>query len=96
MGSTRRCFTEEYKANAVALVLDEGRSVAETARNIDVHEMTLGRWVRNERESRDAQRPGDAPLTESERDELKRLRQENKAMKTENADLQMQVSFAKK
>ena len=96
MGSTRRCFTEEYKANAVALVLDEGRSVAETARNIDVHEMTLGRWVRNERESRDAQRPADAPLTESERDELKRLRQENKAMKTENADLQMQVSFAKK
>ena len=96
MGSTRRCFTEEYKANAVALVLDEGRSVAETARNIDVHEMTLGRWVRNERESRDAQRPADAPLTESERDELKRLRQENKAMKAENADLQMQVSFAKK
>ncbi|MEV0298412.1 transposase [Nocardia sp. NPDC050710] len=41
MGSTRRSFTEEYKAQAVAFVVDEGRPVAEVARNIGVHEMTL-------------------------------------------------------
>lgn len=96
MGSTRRSFTDEYKASAVAFVLDEGRPVAEVAKNIDVHEMTLGRWVKKERDAREAARPADAPLQESERVELIRLREENKNVKAENAQLQMQVSFAKK
>jgi transposase-like protein len=42
MGSTRRSFTEEYEAKAVTFVIDDHRSIAEVARNIDVHEMTLG------------------------------------------------------
>ncbi len=46
MGSTRRAFTEEYKAQAVAFVIDGGRSAAEVARNIGVHEMMLGKWMR--------------------------------------------------
>lgn len=96
MGSTRRSFTDEYKASAVGLVLDENRAVAEVARNLDVHEMTLGRWVRKERESREQAKPVDESLTETERAELIRLREENKAVKAENVQLQMQVSFAKK
>ena len=44
MGSTRRSYTPEYKAQSVAFVLDGGRPVAEVARNIGVHEMTLGKW----------------------------------------------------
>lgn len=96
MGSTRRSFTDEYKASAVSFVLDEGRPIAEVARNIDVHEMTLGKWVKKERDSREAAQPPDAPLNESERAELMRLREENKTVKAENAQLQMQASFAKK
>jgi transposase-like protein len=46
MGSTRRSFTEEYKSQAVAFVIDDHRPVAEVARNIGVHEMTLGKWVK--------------------------------------------------
>ena len=45
MGSTRRRFTEEYKDQAVAFVIEGNRSVADVARNIGVHEMTLGKWV---------------------------------------------------
>ena len=52
MGSTRRRFTEEYKEQAVAFVIDGGRSVADVARNIGVHEMTLGKWVKNARVAR--------------------------------------------
>ena len=67
MGSTRRAFTEEYKASAVEFVLNDGRSIAEVARNIDVHEMTLGKWVKKARAER-AEPAGS--LNEDERAEL--------------------------
>lgn len=86
MGSTRRSVTEEYKAQAVAFVIDDHRPVAEVARNIGVHEMTLGKWVKKAKDSGESV---DKPLDTSERAELERLR-------AENAELQMQVEFAKK
>lgn len=88
MGSTRRRFTEEYKAQAVAFVIDDHRSIAEVARNIGVHEMTLGKWVKKARDA-GAGDGSEKPLDASERAELERLR-------AENAELQMQVEFAKK
>lgn len=88
MGSTRRSFTEEYKAQAVAFVLVEGRPVAEVARNVGVHEMTLRNWVKKTKTS-GAQDPDDKGLDDSERAELERLR-------AENTELKMQVAFAKK
>jgi transposase len=95
MGSTRRSFTEEYKEEAVNFVVEGGRSVAEVARNIGVHEMTLGRWVRKAKDSR-AAAPADAALGESERLELIRLRDQAKDDKATIAELRMQVEFAKK
>lgn len=44
MGSTRRSFTDEYKAEAIGFVIDGGRPAVEVARNIGVHEVTLGKW----------------------------------------------------
>ena len=96
MGSTRRSFTGEYKEQAVAFVIDGNRSVADVARNIGVHEMTLGKWVKQARDARAKQVPADAPVNESERAELIRLRVELKDVRSENAELQMQVEFAKK
>ena len=96
MGSTRRRFTEEYKEQAVAFVIDGNRSIADVARNIGVHEMTLGKWVKSTREARAEQTPHDAPLSETERAELIRLRAESKADKSSIAELTMQVEFAKK
>jgi len=96
MGSTRRRFTEEYKAQAVAFVIDDHRPVAEVARNIGAHEMTLGKWVKKARDDAAGPRPVDAPLDEPERVELVRLRGELKDARAANAELQMQVEFAKK
>ena len=42
----RRKHSEEFKREAVKLVLDEGLSVAEAARNFGVHASVLGRWTR--------------------------------------------------
>ena len=96
MGSTRRSFTDEYKDEAVRFVTKGGRSIAEVARNIGVHEMTLGKWVKKAREAEQAATPASAPLNESERFELIRLRAECKDKDAENAELRMQVEFAKK
>lgn len=84
--ATRRQFTQEYKDNAVSLVLDSGRSIAEVARTIEVHEMTLGKWVKKAREN---DRSHDEGVSESEREELERLRKENPR-------LRMEAEFAKK
>jgi transposase len=94
MGSTRRSYTPEYKAHSVAFVIDGGRSVAEVARNIGVHEMTLGKWVRVARDAAESGRSPDVPLGESERAELVRLRAESKDDKSAIAELRMQVEFA--
>ena len=86
MGSTRRRFTEEYKQHAVRLVLDSGDSVAEIARSIGVHEMTLGKWVKKARnDGEESIRPFD----DDERAELERLRKEV-------VRLRMEAEFAKK
>jgi transposase-like protein len=60
MGSTRRSFTSEYKAQSVAFVIDGGRPVAEVARNIGVHEMTLGKWVKVARNAAESGKSPDA------------------------------------
>jgi transposase len=84
--ATRRNFTQEYKDQAVSLVLDSGRSIVDVAKSIGVHEMTLGKWVKKER---DTGRVPDSDLSEPERAELQRLRKEN-------AVLRMERDFAKK
>ncbi|MGH9208864.1 MAG: transposase [Acidimicrobiales bacterium] len=96
MGSTRRAFTPEYKEQAVAFVLDGGRPIAEVARNIGVHEMTLGKWVKIARDAVESGIPPDAPPTESERAELIRLRDKSRDDTSTIAELRMQVEFAKK
>lgn len=96
MGSTRRSFTEEYKAEAVNYVIDGGRSIAEVSRNIGCHEMTLGNWVKKARDARAAAVPADAPLDESDRFRLMRVEAELKDANATISELRMQVEFAKK
>ncbi|MGH3578155.1 MAG: transposase [Mycobacterium sp.] len=84
--ATRRRFTQDYKDQAVSLHLDSGRSIAEVARSIGVHEMTLGKWVKK---VKDSGRVQDKDLSETERVELERLRKDN-------AVLRMERDFAKK
>lgn len=74
MGSTRRSFTEEYKTSAVAFVIDEGRPIAEVARNIGVHEMTLGKWVRRERDAQEARQPADSTESRNPHESGKEIR----------------------
>ena len=45
MTRLRRSFTAEFKLEAASLVLDQGYSVPEASRSLDVGETVLRRWV---------------------------------------------------
>jgi transposase len=86
MGTTRRKFTQQYKDEAVALVLGSDRPVAEIAKSLGVSETSLGYWVKK---AKDAGEVTEKPLTISERAELEELRKKY-------AQAQMDLAFLKK
>jgi transposase-like protein len=43
---TRREFTAQYRAEVAAMVLELGKSRAEVARELDLNESLVGKWVR--------------------------------------------------
>jgi transposase-like protein len=67
----RRPFTDEFKQQAVRLVLDEGKSVSAVARELDLVASALGNWVKQAQADRSNGRTG---LTTAEREELVGLR----------------------
>jgi transposase len=77
---TRRNFTEDYKAGAVRLVLDEGRTVAAAASDLGLTESSLRNWVEHARADRTNGKTG---LTTAEREELARLRKELRIVQEE-------------
>lgn len=91
--ASRRKFTPEYRAEAVALVIDSGRRVSEVAQSLGVHENTLNNWVNKAKEQ------GEVPeksLSVSERAELEKLRKENAQLQMDNAFLKKAAAwFAK-
>ena len=86
---SRRSFTDEFKRDAVALVIDEGRRVIDVADSLGVGEGTLGNWVRQARVDR-GERAG---LTTSERTELAELRKENARLRMERDLLKRATAF---
>ena len=77
---TRRQFSDEFKEGAVRLVLDEGKTVGAVARELDLTPSALGLWVQHARAERTKGKSG---LTKDERDELTRLRKENRELRME-------------
>jgi transposase len=73
MADGRRKFDREFREGAVRIVQETGKPIAEVARELGINEGTLGNWVTRDRRAR----VGGGALTESERDELNRLRREN-------------------
>jgi transposase len=86
----RRSFTDDYKAGAVRLVLDEGKSVAAAARDLGLTESSLRNWVDQARADRTHGKTG---LTTAEREELARLRKENRILQEEREILRKAAAF---
>lgn len=90
MRRARRSFTDEFRAGAVRLVLDEGKTIAQVARDLDLTESALRLWVVRERADRTGGKTG---LTTEERAELARLRRENRQLRAERDILKKAAAF---
>ena len=86
----RRRFDDDFKAQAVRLVLDEGKSVGSVARDLDLTETALREWVHRARADRTKGKTG---LTTAEREELARLRRENRILQEEREILKKATAF---
>lgn len=87
----RRSFTAEFKAGAVRLVLEEGRSINGVAKDLDLTVSALGKWVEQARA--DSGRSKRGTMTTDEKEELARLRKENRILRVERDILKKAAAF---
>lgn len=87
----RRNFTPEFKAGAIRLVLERGKTAAEVGRDLDVHQSVVGSWVKQAKI--DAGKGPLGALTTAEREELSRLRKENRELRMERELLKKWAAF---
>ncbi len=78
MSERRRKFSPEFRDEAVKMVVDGSRPVAQVARELGLNPGTLGNWVAAYRR---AHPQDEAPLTVSERARLRELERENRELR---------------
>ena len=82
MTNNRKQYSKQFKIDAVKLVTEEGYKVSETARRLGIHEGILRRWEKRLTAEGTHAFPGNGKMS-SEKEELIRLRQENKQLRME-------------
>jgi transposase len=87
----RRRFSAEFKAEAVKLVLEEGRSQSAVARELDLPSSVLSNWIQQAKTDAGKGKPG--ALTTAERQELAQLRREVKQLRMEREILKKAAAF---
>ena len=86
----RRKFSEEFKQQAARLVLEEGKSMAEVCRELDLVPTAFREWVAQARADRSGGKTG---LTSDEREELSRLRKQVRILEEEREILKKAAAF---
>lgn len=85
-------YPPEFRAEAVELVKSSGRPRVEVARSLGISDSTLANWVYADRDARRRVEDPDG-LSESESDELKRLRREVVELRTDREILRKAAAF---
>lgn len=92
MTQKRKNYTAEFKREAVRLVTEQGYSMSQAARNLDININMLRRWKHQINEQGQDAFPGKGRLL-PEQEELYRLREENKRLRMEREILKKTVTF---
>jgi transposase len=88
MGKYRK-FTQEYREEAVKMVIESGRPIAAVGRDLGLNEGTLGNWVTKYRD----EHPASEELDIAERARLKELEKENRELRMERDFLKKAAAF---
>jgi transposase len=88
----RRKFSREFKREAVSLVRDRGVSAAQAARDLDLHENVLRKWVKELGNDPQQAFPGHGQV-KPEQLEIERLRKEVARLKAERDILKKAAAF---
>ncbi len=91
MGKKRRSFSKDFKLEAVKLVKEGGLSASRAAKDLGVYETCLRRWMK-QYEIDQGKGPAGA-LTTAEKEELRRLRRENRTLRMEREVLKKATAF---
>lgn len=90
MSSRRKKYSPEYREEAVKLVIDSSRPIAEVARELGLVEGTLGNWVNTYRREHAGDEP---PLDVSERARLREAERQLRDVKMENEFLKKAAAY---
>ena len=88
----RRRFSREFKLEAVKLVRERGLSAAQAARDLDVQENVLRKWVKEFGSDPVQAFPGHGQM-KPEQQEIERLRREVNKLKAERDILKKAAAF---
>jgi transposase len=88
----RRRFSREFKLEAVKLVRERGVSVAQAARDLDLHENLLRKWVKDFAADPQHAFPGQGQM-KPEQLEIERLRREVQKLKAERDILKKAAAY---
>jgi transposase len=84
-------YPQSFRADAVALVRTSGKSITEVTVDLGVSNESLRKWVQQAKVDAGKGPPG--ALTTEEREELRRLRRENKTLQMEREILRKAAAF---
>jgi transposase len=90
MARKYRKFSPEFKDEAVKLVIDWSRPIAQVARELGINEGTLGNWVNQYRRDHAGDEP---PLNVSERARLREAERELRELRMENEFLKKAAAY---
>lgn len=88
----RRRFGREFKVEAVRLIRERGVSVAQAARDLDVHENVLRKWVKELAADPGQAFPGHGQMR-PEQLEIEKLRREVAKLKAERDILKKAAAY---
>ncbi len=87
MPETRRRFDPDFRQGAVRIVRETGKPIAQVARELGIHDGTLGNWVAKDRATCGL----DGELSADERGRLRELERENAELRMERDVLKRSV-----